>query len=75
MKAIFAVTNATWAVVKNKAWKKFQACTGFETHDLCDAGVGGQATLLVASCCRNYYLARGSNEPVDSKMSTLVNGP
>ena len=54
MKAIFAVTNATWAVVKNKAWKKFQACTGFETHDLCDAGVWGQATLWVVLGCRNY---------------------
>ena len=30
MKAIFAVMNTTWAVVKRRPEKKIQACTGFE---------------------------------------------
>ena len=30
MKAIFAAMNTIYTVVKNKAWKKILACTGFE---------------------------------------------
>ena len=30
--------DTTFAVVKRKAEKKIQACTGFEPYDLCDTG-------------------------------------
>ena len=30
--------KTTWAVVKKKAWKKIQACTGILTQDHCDTG-------------------------------------
>ena len=46
MKVIFVVMNTTWAVVKIRPEKKFQACTGFEPMTSDQLPVGLLAQLV-----------------------------